>query len=266
MLVNARMYSVAPAAKAAWRKLLGWILERSALRMQIVDHDPPAALADLWQRSDLGCAMMCGLPYSLRNPRPILIAAPVPSPARYAGRAVYFSDIAVRADAPYRTLEDTFGSVCGYTLTDSMSGCVAFRRLLQGYRKAEFAQLYRSVVGNLVNARGVIQALADRRIDVGPLDGYAHDLLKHLDPQFAAQVRIVATTDAAPMPPFVATAPLTDAEVAQLRDAFAASIKASELHAERETLLLKDFAFPAPREYEVFRGILHTAEQYAEIW
>ena len=260
------MYSVAPAAKAAWRKLLGWVLERSALQMEIVDHDPPAALADLWQRPDLGCAMMCGLPYSLRNPRPILIAAPVPSPARYAGRAVYFSDIAVRADAPYRTLEDTFGSICGYTLTDSMSGCVAFRRLLHGYRKAELPQLYRSVVGNLVNARGVIQALADRRIDVGPLDGYVHDLLKHLDPGFAAQVKIVATTDAAPMPPFVATAPLNDAAVARLREAFAASIKAPELRAERETLLLKDFAFPAPREYDVFRGILHAAEEYAEIW
>jgi ABC-type phosphate/phosphonate transport system substrate-binding protein len=112
----------------------------------------------------------------------------------------------------------------------------------------------------------VIQALAERRIDVGPLDGYVHDLLKHLDPKFAAQVRIVATTDAAPMPPFVATAQLADAEVARLRDAFAASIKAPELHAERDTLLLKDFAFPEPREYEVFRGILHTAEQYAEIW
>ena len=60
------MYSVAPAAKAAWRKLLGWILERSALQMEIVDHDPPAKLSELWQRPDLGCAMMCGLPYSLR--------------------------------------------------------------------------------------------------------------------------------------------------------------------------------------------------------
>ena len=260
------MYSVAPAAKSAWRKLLGWILERSALRMEIVDHDPPAALGDLWQRTDLGCTMMCGLPYSLRNPRPILIAAPVLSLPRYAGRAVYFSDIAVRADSPFRTLEDTFGSVCGYTLTDSMSGCVAFRRLLHGYRKAELPQLYRSVVGNLVNARGVIQALADRRIDVGPLDGYVHDLLKHLDPAFAAQVRIVATTEAAPMPPFVATAPLTDADVTRLRGAFAASIAAPELRAERETLLLKSFAFPEAREYDVFRGILHTAEQYAEIW
>jgi ABC-type phosphate/phosphonate transport system substrate-binding protein len=260
------MYSVAPAAKAAWRRLLGWILERSALRMEIVDHDPPAVLSDLWQRPDLGCAQMCGLPYSLRTPRPILIAAPVPSPARYAGRAVYFSDIAVRADAPYRALEDTFGSICGYTLTDSMSGCVAFRRLLHGCRKGEPTQLYRSVVGNLVNARGVIQALAERRIDVGPLDGYVHDLLKHLDPAFAAQVKIIATTDAAPMPPFVATAPLADAEVARLRDAFAAAIAAPGLRSERETLLLKDFAFPEPRDYDVFRGILHTAEEYAEIW
>jgi ABC-type phosphate/phosphonate transport system substrate-binding protein len=179
---------------------------------------------------------------------------------------VYFSDITVRADSPYQTLEDTFGSVCGYTLADSMSGSVAFRRLLHGYRKAELPQLYRSVVGNLVNARGVIAALADRRIDVGPLDGYVHDLLRHLDPGFAAQVRTVATTPAAPMQPFVATAPLTEGEVARLRSAFAASIAAPELRAERETLLLKDFAFPEAREYDVFRGILHTAEQYADIW
>ena len=260
------MYSVAPAAKAAWRKLLGWILERSALQMEIVDHDPPAKLSELWQRPDLGCAMMCGLPYSLRDPRPILIAAPVPSLARYGGRPVYFSDIAVRADSPFRALEDTFGSVCGYTLADSMSGCVAFRRLLHGYRKAELPQLYRSVVGNLVNPRGVIQALADRRIDVGPLDGYVHNLVKHLDPEFAAQVRIVATTEAVPMPPFIATAPLTGDEIARLRAAFAASIAAPELRAERDALLLKDFAFPNPRDYDVFRGILHTAEQYAEIW
>jgi len=209
---------------------------------------------------------MCGLPYSLREPKAVVLAAPVVSLARYESRSIYFSDIAVRADSRYQTLEDTFGAVCGYTLTDSMSGSVAFRRLLHGYRKAELPQLYRAVVGNLVNARGVIQALADRRIDVGPLDGYVHDLLKHLDPAFAAQVRIVATTEAAPMPPFVATAPLTEGEIARLRGAFAAAIAAPELRAERATLLLKDFAFPEPRDYDVFRGILHTAEQYAEIW
>jgi ABC-type phosphate/phosphonate transport system substrate-binding protein len=93
-----------------------------------------------------------------------------------------------------------------------------------------------------------------------------HDLLKHLDPRFAAQVRVVATTDVVPMPPFVATAPLTGSEIALLRQAFAASIAAPELGAERETLLLKDFAFSEPEEYDVFRSIVHTAEQYADIW
>lgn len=67
MIVNARMYSVAPAAKAAWRELLEWVLEHANVQMQFVDQEPPATLADLWGRSDLGCAMMCGLPYSHRT-------------------------------------------------------------------------------------------------------------------------------------------------------------------------------------------------------
>src|SRR3954471_20266416 len=134
MIVNARMYSVAPAAKAAWRELLGWILETANVRMDFVDQEPPATLADLWGRPDLGCVMMCGLPYSHRKPRPILLAAPVPSPARYENRSVYFTDVVVRADSSFKTLEDTFGHVVGYTLTDSMSGCVALRRHLLRFR------------------------------------------------------------------------------------------------------------------------------------
>ena len=93
------MYSVAPAAKAAWRGLLEWILEHANVDMEFVDQEPPATLADLWGRNDLGCAMMCGLPYSHRKPRPILLAAAVSSPERYANRAVYFTDIAVRTNS-----------------------------------------------------------------------------------------------------------------------------------------------------------------------
>jgi ABC-type phosphate/phosphonate transport system substrate-binding protein len=84
----------------------------------------------------------------------------VPSPDRYGGRPVYFSDLVVRADAPYRTLEDTFGGVVGYTLADSMSGGVALRHHLAPYAQARReavagrgggpsgARLYRAAVGN----------------------------------------------------------------------------------------------------------------------
>lgn len=266
MIVNARMYSVAPAARAAWRELLEWVLERANVHMEFVDQEPPATLADLWSRSDLGCAMMCGLPYSHRKPRPILLAAPVPSPERYADRPVYFTDIAVRADSPFGKLEDTFGHVVGYTLTDSMSGCVALRRHLLPLRKPDGKPLYRKAVGELVNARGVIQALLDRRIDVGPLDSYVFDLIRRNDPAFAANVRIIAATDAAPMPPLIATAALDPDTVGRLRNAFSAVEHADELVQVRATLLLRRFAVPEPSSYDVFHAIVESAERHRGVW
>ena len=160
MIANARMYSATPAVKAAWRQLLQWVLARAGLDWAVIDHDPPALLAALWARDDLGLAMMCGLPYAQSAPKPLLVAAPIPSPARYGGRAVYFTDIVVRESSSHRTLEDTFGGVLGYTLADSMSGGVALRHHLAAFARPHGERLYRSAVGGLVNARGVIDALA----------------------------------------------------------------------------------------------------------
>lgn len=264
-VANARMYSATPAAKQAWKDLLGWVLREARLGWEVIDYDAPAPLSELWGRADLGAAMMCGLPYSQRRPRPMLVAAPVPSPARYGGRPVYFTDIVVRADSPARTLEDTFGGVVGYTLEDSMSGCIALRRHLLPYRKGG-APLYKSAQGGLINARRVIEALVDRRIDVGPLDSYFHDLLKAGDPSFAARVRVVATTPEAPIPPLVATAPLAGREVERLRAAFREAGTARALAAQRGTLLLAGFAMPPGTDYDVFEGILDSAAQYPGTW
>jgi ABC-type phosphate/phosphonate transport system substrate-binding protein len=239
MIVNARMYSATPQAKQAWKALLREVLERAGLDWQVLDYDSPAPLGALWARDDLGCAMMCGLPYSQRNPRPTLVAAPVPSPSRYGGRPVYFTDIAVRADAPYRTLEDTFGGVVGFTLPDSMSGYVAPRRHLASYG----ANLYKKTVSGLLNARQVIEALDECRIDVGPVDSWYYELLQKDAPEFAAKVRIVDSTPAAPIPPLVATAKLDERDLERLR----ASLLAA---GEREELLLKGFAVPAASDYD----------------
>lgn len=239
MIVNARMYSATPQAKRAWKALFTEVLARAGLDWEVMDYDPPAPLSALWARDDLGCVMMCGLPYSQRSPRPTLVAAPIPSPSRYGGRPVYFTDIAVRADAPHRTLEETFGGVVGFTLPDSMSGHVALRRHLASYGSS----LYRKAVGGLLNARQVIDALDERRIDVGPLDSYYFDLLKKDAPQVAARVRIVDSTPAAPIPPLVATEKLDERALERLRAALLAV-------GEREELLLEGFAVPAPSDYD----------------
>ena len=249
LLANARMYSATPAVKADWKALLAWVLTRAGLPWDLIDYDAPAPLSVLWARNDLGLAMMCGLPFAQRGERPTLVAAPIPSPARYGGKPVYFTDIVVRADAPYRTLEDTFGGVIGYTLADSMSGGVALRHHLAPCRQAKGSRLYRKAVGELINARGVIAALAEGRIDAGPLDSYYHDLLKAHDPAFAAQVRTLASTAALPIPPLVATADLPAGTLQALRAALLATATATELAPLMQRLLLAGFAFPAPDSY-----------------
>jgi ABC-type phosphate/phosphonate transport system substrate-binding protein len=254
-IVNARMYSVTAECKADWHQVLAWALRSADLDWDIVDFAAPAPLAQLWARGDLGAAMMCGLPFAQRRPRPTLVAAPLPSPPRYGGRPVYCTDIVVAAGSPHRTIEHTFGGVVGYTLADSMSGAIALRDFLLPLRAAKGARLYRAAVGGLVNARGVIDALAAGRIDVGPLDSYSHDLLKHYDAKLAAQVRTIASTPMRPNPPLVATAPVAADAVQRLRDALVDTRRASELAAPMARLQLAGFAVPHPSDYDSLAAV-----------
>ncbi|HEV7578656.1 MAG TPA: PhnD/SsuA/transferrin family substrate-binding protein [Caldimonas sp.] len=254
-IVNARMYSVTAECKADWHRVLRAALQRADLDWEVVDFDAPAPLAQLWARDDLGAAMMCGLPFARRAPRPTLIAAPVPRPARYGGRPLYCTDVVVAAGSPHRTIEDTFGGIVGYTLADSMSGAVALRDFLAPLRKKRGARLYRGAVGNLINARGVIDALAAGRIDVGPLDSYSHDLLEHYDPALAAQVRTIASTAMRPIPPLVATAPIGADALARLRDALLGTSRASALAAAMARLQLAGFAVVDAADYDILAAI-----------
>ena len=265
MLINARMYSVTPDCKTAWRTLLDWVLNRAGVEARYENHDPPALLSDLWRRDDLACVMMCGLPFSLRDPQPVILAAPVPSAARYFGKAAYWSDIAVSRDSNFQTLDETLGSRVGYTLKDSQSGYFALRyHLLRKF--PSLPDPYPHVTGNLLNPRGVIKALAEGRIDVGPLDSYVHDLLKRNDPEYAAQVRVIDTTVPAPMPPLVATANLSNVIIESLRAAFLAVQAQPSLASARETLLLDRFIVPDPSVYQVQRERAEEVERSCPPW
>ena len=263
MLANARMYSVTPASTEAWRAVIGWATREAGVAVEYVDHAPPKLLSELWARDDLGVVQMCGLPASLRTPAPIVLAAPLPRLPRYGGKAVYMSDLAVRADSKFQTLEDTFGGVAGYTLKDSQSGYFAFRSLLlTRYPNAK----YRKIVGGLMNARGIVKALVAGDIDVGPLDGYVFDLIRAGDPAFAAQVRVVASTDPTPMPPLIATAPLKKDEVGRLRSAFRKVHEERSLDEARNALLVERFVVPELSVYDETKRRAERVEREGEPW
>lgn len=241
-VANARMYSVNPAAVSAWQELFGWLARQSHVDLRAIDHAFPLPLAELWTRADLGCGFMCGFPYALAQVKPLPIAAPVPVGAPIPGRPVYATRLVVRADSKSRSLKDTFGGRLGYTVEDSHSGYNALRHHLLPYYSARGGQLYSESVGPLFTPRRVIEALFAGDIDVGPLDSYALDLMLRHEPDLAARIRIVATTDPAPIPFFVA-APDCPAETASALQATLATFGDSPACADlRDRLCLEAFA------------------------
>ncbi|MGH8302718.1 MAG: phosphate/phosphite/phosphonate ABC transporter substrate-binding protein [Steroidobacteraceae bacterium] len=219
-ITNARMYSVTPEVESAWRGLLARVTEDAAVALDYLPYPAPQPLEHLWSRPDLGAVLMCGYPIALQLATVQPIAAPIPRAAWARGRAVYRTDLIVRQDAPYEKLEDTFGGRAGWKVAHSHSGFNAFRHHLLAYRTPQRPTLYREMAGNLVTARNVLDAVRERRIDVGPLDAYWHMLIARHAPKVVEGVRVLASTELAPMPAFVAAADMPAAAVGRLRHAF----------------------------------------------
>ena len=241
-IMNARMYAVAPEVEDAWRGLLERITAEAGVALRYVPYPAPQPMEDLWRRPDLGCVFMCGYPIALKLAPVVPIASPIPRADWAGGRAVYRSDLIVRADAPYATLEDTFGGRAGWTVAHSHSGFNAFRHHLLRFRTQERPRFYREMVGDLVTARAILDGVRDGRIDIGPLDAYWHLLIRKRRPELTEAVRILTSTDVAPMPAFVASASVSAKMIASLKAAFAAASNRPWFAEFAEVLLLDGFA------------------------
>jgi len=259
-VASARMYSWSPTLTAAWRRMLQWVADRAGGGLTVLELADPYPLEELWARDDLGCVFMCGYPWAMRAERPHLLAAPVPSPARYDGRPIYFTDFVVRADSDYRTLEDTFGGRIAYSIEHSHSGYNAARFHLLGYRGPGRQTVDSRVVGPLHRRLRVSDAVLGGRADVGPVDAYGLDLLRHHGAERAKRVRVVATTVEAPSAPLVAS-PGVDAPTRErMTDALLAAHTAPELKPTLDELLIARFVPADPASFDVMLDRQRQAE------
>jgi ABC-type phosphate/phosphonate transport system substrate-binding protein len=266
-IASARMYSWSPTLTAAWRRLLEWVAAHAGGELSVLELADPYPLEELWARDDLGCVFMCGYPWAMRTERPHLLAVPVPAPPRYRDRPIYFTDFVVRADGPYRTLEDTFGGCIAYSIEHSHSGYNAARFHLLSYRRPDRPTLYSKVLGPLHRQLPVIDAVLDGRADVGPVDAYGLDLLRRHGAERATRVRVVATTLDAPSAPLVASPGVGPATRQRLTDALLAAHRAPELASTLDELLIARFAVADPDAFDVMleRQRLAEAAGYARL-
>jgi ABC-type phosphate/phosphonate transport system substrate-binding protein len=246
LVANARMYSVSPAAAAAWQRLLAHVVTASGVAMEIIDHAYPAKLADLWARPDLGCAFMCGWPFVREGAVKTLLAAPVPAAEWSGGRPIYRSDFIVAREAPFQRLEDTFGHRFAFNALDSHSGYNAPRAHLAAF--ASRAPLFRELVGPFVTHTRVVEAVAAGAAEVAAIDSYSLMLLRRHAADLAARVRVIDATPACPIPVFVASG-LGDDDAARVRTALLGLNADADGRGLLEEVCLLGFARAEPAAY-----------------
>jgi ABC-type phosphate/phosphonate transport system substrate-binding protein len=267
MIANARMYSVTPAVAALWRALLSAVSAQAGVPLTLLDHGEPAPIDELWRRTDKGAVFMCGLPFSRAEPPPVLVAAPVPSPAEFNGEAQYWSDLVVRENGDFRAVEDTFGQRIALTVPESQSGCVAaltyFMTARDGLPSFGEVPLFAEVIAPTVTPMGALTAVIQGAADIAPIDSYAMRLLRRYRPDLTSQVRIIGQTTPTPIPPLVASMVLASTgELDALQSAFLEAHQSASMKTAMDDLLLERFTRPDPSSYAVLRERFEAAARY----
>jgi ABC-type phosphate/phosphonate transport system substrate-binding protein len=131
----------------------------------------------------------------------------------------------------------------------SHSGFNAFRHHLLAYRTREQPTLYAQMSGNLLTARAVLDCVRQQRIDIGPLDAYWHLLATRHAPELTADIRVLDSTELAPIPAFVTPADTPVETVARLRAAFMDAAQQRWFAPLSDLLLLDGFAVVSEAQY-----------------
>jgi ABC-type phosphate/phosphonate transport system substrate-binding protein len=260
------MYNAVPAAARAWRALFERVFSDTGLDIAVIEHRWPEPIAELWARADLCCAFMCGWPFA-RSGQMQAIAAPVPSPPRYAGLPRYCSEFLVREASGWTSLEDTFGHRFGWMAADSQSGFNAPRAHLARFVAPHRPSLYSQSIGPLGSPMKALEALREHRVDVTALDGFFLDLVRRHEPARLEGIGCIATTAWSPIPPLVAAPGVERTIVERLRERLLAAHEAPGLQPLLADVLVERFvAAPvaAYGELESLAGFA-AARGYAEI-
>lgn len=135
---------------------------------------------------------VCSLPYVTFERQGLSPAEPVAAPVlrgdRYGGRPIYFSDVIVRAEAPFRSFLDLRGASWAYNEPLSHSGYGITRyHLLQ---LAETDGFFGEVIESGFHEES-IRLVASGEVDASAIDSQVLGVAMLLDPSLAEKLRVI---------------------------------------------------------------------------
>lgn len=216
---------------------------------------------DDFEHGEADVGFICGLPYVMlmrREPAPIeLLAAPVLEGERYGRRPIYFSDVIVRADRPFRSFADLRGRSWSYNDPDSHSGYGVTR-----YRLVEMGETP-GFFGKIIEAgfhQESIRMVREGEIDASAIDSQVLEVAMRDDPSLARDLRVIDTLGPSTIQPVVAARTLPDGLKSDLQAVILTMHNDPIARTELARGLVERFAPVTDAMYDDIRRMLEAAE------
>jgi phosphonate transport system substrate-binding protein len=209
-------------------------------------------------------AFVCGLPYVelVRRKGPCVepLAAPLLEGRRYGGKPVYFSDVIVRRDSPFRSFADLRGRSWSYNEPHSHSGYGVTR-----YRLVQMGET-NGFFGRVIEAgwhERSIRMVCKGEVDASAIDSHVLALALRDRPKLADKLRVIDTFGPSTIQPVVGVRRLPKRLRADLRAVLVEMAADPAARAWLARGLVERFVPVTDAAYDDIRAMLAAAEAAA---
>lgn len=209
---------MAPNEDFILKAVVAYLSENLPQEVTLVDEPSWPERESRFDEGLIHVCWICGLPYVWKadqEPSPIeLLAAPVMRDERYRGMPVYFSEVVVRADSPYRRFEELRGGIWAFNEPGSHSGYNIARFRLAGFESPE--TFFKQTVMSGSHEKS-LEGILDGRFDASAIDSIVLNLFMAEHPQKAHELRSLEVLGPSPIPPLVVRRSVPQALRAKLK-------------------------------------------------
>ena len=194
---------MAPIMDPMVADLTAYLESQTGIRLELHAEPDWRVRMENVDRGEMEIAWICGLPYARKadDGEPYgLLAAPVMSGKRYAGRPVYYSEVVVAAESDLHSIGDLRGARWAYNEPESHSGFNTARVWLarHGLGWDHFGGVYQAGT----HARALSWILSGR-VDGAAIDTTVLDWELRREPSIAGRIRAIEVLGPSPIPPWI---------------------------------------------------------------
>ena len=192
------------------------------------------------------------------TPPPVeVVAAPVLTGQRYAGRPVYFSDVIVRRGNVARSFAELRGRSWAYNDPDSQSGYNLVRCTLA--RMGSTAGFFGRVMA-AGSHQQAIRMVAAGLVDASAIDSQVLAIELRDHPEFSTAVDVIDALGPSTIQPFVAATHLPASMRSQMRDIVVSLHRKANARAALSQGFIERFAAVTDGAYDDIRGMIEACE------